>query len=330
MPVSILLPTYNRAYCLPRTIDSLLAQTYPDWELIIVDDGSTDDTGAVLARFDDPRIRVLRHPSNRGVAAARNTGLAAARNPLIAFCDSDDPWRPEKLAKQVDFLLKHPEVHAVFTDLTWRRGTEENRSVVHSLPVFSAWLKLHSPGAGGGIVSNRTLYLCLLRELPVKIPTLVIRREVFEQVGVFNEKMPAGSDWEFLIRAARRHTFAFLDEVLVDVNLLGDSVHLRFVQQDKDGLVAALHREARAASHDPEVRAAARRGIIRLRKDLYWHHAAAGRRLDALRACFTGFRETLDPGLLARAFWILLPRAVRSLRRLPGNHPEPFRRTAGI
>jgi len=79
MLVSVVLPTFNRGYCLERAIRSVLGQTYPDWELIVVDDGSTDDTQAVLESFKDPRIRVFRHSVNRGVAAARNTGLAAAR-----------------------------------------------------------------------------------------------------------------------------------------------------------------------------------------------------------------------------------------------------------
>jgi glycosyltransferase involved in cell wall biosynthesis len=145
MLVSVVLPTFNRGYCLERAIRSVLGQTYPDWELIVVDDGSTDDTQAVLESFKDPRIRVFRHSVNRGVAAARNTGLAAARGEFIAFLDSDDEWRPDKLTKQLDVMTRAPTRQLAFTDLVWRRGDVEAGSFARTLPVFSKLLHQHVP-----------------------------------------------------------------------------------------------------------------------------------------------------------------------------------------
>ena len=99
--VSIILPTYNRAALLPRSIESVLGQTYGDFELIVVDDGSQDDSAAVVARFADKRIHYLRLARNGGVSAARNAGLAEAAGKYIAFQDSDDEWMAEKLERQM-------------------------------------------------------------------------------------------------------------------------------------------------------------------------------------------------------------------------------------
>lgn len=102
--VSVVIPTYNRAELLSRAIDSVLAQTYDDFELLVVDDGSTDDTEAVVTAYDDDRVRYLAHETNRGANPARNTGIEAAEGEFVAFLDSDDEWRPRKLEAQLDRL----------------------------------------------------------------------------------------------------------------------------------------------------------------------------------------------------------------------------------
>src|SRR3989344_1865760 len=98
--VSVVLPTYNRAHTLERAVRSVLNQTHKDFELIVVDDGSTDNTRDIVVSFADGRIRYIKHESNKGVAEARNTGIGASRASLIAFQDSDDEWLPHKLALQ--------------------------------------------------------------------------------------------------------------------------------------------------------------------------------------------------------------------------------------
>ena len=127
--VSVVIPTYNRATELPSAIESVLGQTYPSVEVIIVDDGSTDGTEALIqTRF--PRVRYLRQ-SNRGPAAARNAGIKAASGPYIAFLDSDDRWMPQKLERQIGLLRERPEVGLVFSTVRFvsRRGrpVEERR-----------------------------------------------------------------------------------------------------------------------------------------------------------------------------------------------------------
>ena len=106
--VSVIIPTYNRAHLVGRAIRSVLNQTYQDFEIIVVDDGSTDNTEEVVKSFNDPRIRYIRHEKNRGGSAACNTGIRAARGEYIAFQDSDDEWLPEKLEKQMQVFENTP------------------------------------------------------------------------------------------------------------------------------------------------------------------------------------------------------------------------------
>ena len=103
--ISVIIPTYNRASLLPRALDSVLRQTWEDLEVIVVDDASRDDTPQVMAACTDPRVRYIRLEKNSGACVARNTGVAQARGEWIAFQDSDDLWLPEKLEKQMAYLV---------------------------------------------------------------------------------------------------------------------------------------------------------------------------------------------------------------------------------
>ena len=124
--VSVIIPTYNRADLVRQAVASVKAQTFRDFEIVVVDDGGTDGTCEVLSAGRE--LRVLRHPDRRGVAAARNTGVAAARGEWLAFLDSDDLWLPDKLARQISWLEGQPELLICQTDETWvRRGVRVNK-----------------------------------------------------------------------------------------------------------------------------------------------------------------------------------------------------------
>ncbi len=209
--VSVVIPTHNRAALLPRAMRSVLAQTYRDLELIVVDDASTDDTERVVASFDDPRIRYIRHDGRRGAAAARNAGIRAARGAYIAFQDSDDEWLLEKLDKQMQVLRANGRsaevVYCGF--LRWRGGS------AHYVPEPSVTVRQ------GDILTQ------LLLGNFVSTQTLLLRRQCIENAGGFDERLARFQDWELAIRLAKAHEFRCVDEPLVLVhetpgNITGD------------------------------------------------------------------------------------------------------------
>jgi len=182
--VSVIIPTYNRAWILREAVDSVLGQDFESFELIVVDDGSTDDTAEILAAYGD-RLRVIRQ-ENRGVSAARNTGIRAAGGTLIAFLDSDDFWLPGKLACQVAYLEAHPRRMICQTEEIWiRNGVRVNPGKRHRKP--------------SGDIFERSLELCL-----VSPSAVMLRSRLFEPVGLFDETLPACEDYDLWLRVAVR------------------------------------------------------------------------------------------------------------------------------
>lgn len=193
--VSVIVPTYNRAAAVERAVASVLAQTHTDLELIVVDDGSTDDTGARLATIADDRLRIVRQ-DNAGVAAARNRGLREARCDLLAFLDSDDLWRPGKLACQIEALTTAPPSAGLCVTAVEVVGPDQSREIRHS--------------PGGRLFEP----LLLTNSIHAVLSSGLIRRAVFEAVGGFDPRLPAIEDWDWLQRAARLFDIVSVDEAL--------------------------------------------------------------------------------------------------------------------
>lgn len=197
--VSVILPAYNREALVGRAIDSVLAQTFTDFELIIVDDASKDGTRKVLESYrETPRIRLLLSDVNRGGGGARNLGVESARAPLIAFQDSDDIWLPGKLAAQVAALDAHPEAGLCYCGSLFSEGT---KSYYIPEPVFD-----HLDG---------DMSAEILRRNPTSTQTLLIRREVLDQAGLFDPEFKRFQDWELMIRVAQATRFVFLPDPMV-------------------------------------------------------------------------------------------------------------------
>ncbi|MEW5723183.1 MAG: glycosyltransferase [Thermodesulfobacteriota bacterium] len=193
--VSVIIPVYNRAGLVGRAVDSVLGQTWPNFELIVVDDGSTDRTPEVLAGYGD-RLTLLRQPHS-GVSAARNRGLAAAQGDLIAFLDSDDYWDKEKIEAQVRFFQEHPEAIVCQTEEVWvRRGRRVNPGRRHRKPSGEAFFS--------------SLELCLISPSAV-----MMKRELFDQVGLFDEDLPAAEDYDLWLRVTARHPVWLIERPLV-------------------------------------------------------------------------------------------------------------------
>jgi glycosyltransferase involved in cell wall biosynthesis len=306
MTVSVVIPTYNRAHTVLDAVRSVLSQRFRDLEVIVVDDGSTDGTAALLAPVVDPRLRVItgRHA---GVSAARNLGVSKASGRLISFLDSDDLWHPEKLAAEVAYLARHPEVHAVFTDLEKRHGDQVFPSFMRETAVFSRRLQ-HAAYPEGLILEPRDMRLCLLEEVPIKPSALTMRRAAFDAIGGFDESWSSSEDWEFLLRLAREHRFAYLDRPLAVLTISPDSLHILDQSRGEKAMIRLLTRERAALGDDIEALGAVRRGLVSRIKHFAWYYVDTGSRRRACAVFLRGFGVTGDLGLLARAFAVWLPR----------------------
>jgi glycosyltransferase involved in cell wall biosynthesis len=193
--VSVIIPTYNRRSMLREAVESVLGQSYQNIELIVVDDGSTDGTEA-LVRSNWPAIRYVWQP-NAGDAAARNRGLDFVRGELIAFQDSDDLWHPEKLALQVAVLRDRAEVGVVFAS---RRLMDERGNLSPK-----RWRRMHS-----GWITE-----ALFRSMFIVMPSTVVRRNVVDRIGRFSTDLPVTSDYEYWLRASLVTQFAAVERELV-------------------------------------------------------------------------------------------------------------------
>ena len=190
--ISVIIPTHNRAWTLRHAVDSVLAQDYPDFELIVVDDGSTDETPELLESYGDG-IRVLTQ-ANQGVSAARNRAIKASRGDLIAFLDSDDAWEPGKLACQAEFFMENPEAMICQTEEIWiRNGRRVNPMKKHKKP--------------SGHIFEASLKLCL-----VSPSAVMMRRELFDIKGMFKEDYPVCEDYDLWLRVSRDMPVYLIDK----------------------------------------------------------------------------------------------------------------------
>jgi glycosyltransferase involved in cell wall biosynthesis len=194
--VSVIIPTYNRLPMLTEAIHSVLKQDFEDFELIVVDDGSTDGTIEEIRKFGG-RVRLLQHPENRGVSAARNKGFLHAKGKYIAFLDSDDLWVKGKLKIQVTFLDDNPHYPLCYTDEIWiRRGKRVNPMVKHAK--YSGW------------IFEKCLPLCIISP-----SSAMMRKTLFSKVGLFDEALPVCEDYDFWLRISARFPIFFINRKLI-------------------------------------------------------------------------------------------------------------------
>lgn len=194
MKISVIIPTYNRAELVCQAIDSVLSQKEQADEIIVVDDGSTDETQARLNFFAD-NIKIISQP-NRGISSARNAGIKAAQFEWLAFLDSDDLWKPDKLKKQKDFLQQNSDYQICYTDEEWRKNDQ--------------WInpkKVHHKH--GGWIYDYCLPRCI-----ISASSVLMHRHVFETFGFFDENMPACEDYDLWLRLSSRLPIGLIAEKL--------------------------------------------------------------------------------------------------------------------
>jgi glycosyltransferase involved in cell wall biosynthesis len=195
---SVIIPTHNRAEFLRSAISSVLKQTYQDFEIIVVDDASDDNTHEVVTSFDGRDIKYLRHEVNKGDAGSRNTGIVNSTGRYVAFLDDDDEWLPEKLQAQVELLETSPEkVGGVYTGLF-----KVNKAT-------GKILGINIPEKRGELFQEMFI------DSPIVTSCVVLRRQCFEKVGLFDERIPYNNDYDMWIRIAEQFHFEYINEPLV-------------------------------------------------------------------------------------------------------------------
>jgi glycosyltransferase involved in cell wall biosynthesis len=194
--VSVVIPAYNAARTLKATVESVFEQTVQNFEIIIVDDGSRDDTTAVARSIEDARVKVVTQ-ANGGAAAARNTGIKAARGEYVAMLDADDLWMPHKLERQLAVLNSGEDVNAVQSGVYF---VNDNLEVISVRPCFES--------------KDALLETLLFQNLPGLMSTLMVERAVFEKIGCLDTKLVILEDWELAIRLSRYCNFKSIAEPL--------------------------------------------------------------------------------------------------------------------
>lgn len=193
--VSVIVPTYNRADRLERALNSIVSQTCQDFELIVVDDGSTDKTYQLMKSF--PKAQYFYIKKNSGVSKARNVGLAFAKGELICFLDSDDLWKEKKIQIQSLWLENNKDSQICYTDEIWvRNGVRVNPMNRH---------RKYS-----GDIFRHCLGLCI-----VSPSSVMIRAKLFDEIGNFDESLPACEDYDLWLRIASKYAFHFIEEPLI-------------------------------------------------------------------------------------------------------------------
>lgn len=195
MNISVVIPSFNRENTIPRALSSVLNQSSKANEVIVVDDGSSDNTAGMIQQHF-PAVKLIQQ-SNQGVSAARNTGIKSAQSEWIALLDSDDEWLPGKLASIRLAHKDHPEEILFHSDEIWiRNGTRVNQMDKHA--------------KSGGMIFESCLPLCVISPSAV-----VIHRSVFDQIGLFNENLPACEDYDLWLRLCHRFEVFYIDQPLI-------------------------------------------------------------------------------------------------------------------
>jgi len=218
--VSVVIPTYNRAHLIGKAIQSVFNQSYQDFEIIIIDDGSTDNTEEIIKGYKDKRINYIKHERNQGISAARNIGIKKARGEYIAFLDSDDEWLPEKLDKQIKVFQNEPPEVGVVCSWSFKINEKGNYIGKVCLPKKEGYM-----------------YKDLLSSNNLSVPTLLIRKECFEKVGLFDNLLNGQEDWDMWIRIAKYYRF-----VLIKAPLAKRRIHSKQISNDLERKIITAHR----------------------------------------------------------------------------------------
>lgn len=221
--LSVVIPAYNREAVVGRAIDSVLAQTFQDFEILIVDDASTDSTPDIIQGYRDHRIRYFRHETNRYSAAARNTAMKEARGEFIAFLDSDDEWLPEKSRAQINRLDSlDASWGCVYSPANIFRNSTTDYTVI-------------SPTRDGNLLEP-----LLMNEIPIWTPTFMFRRKIIQEIGLMDEQLRRSQDLDFFIRIFDKYKVALTCQPVANI-FLDTTKSLSLIATDSKQRLLAKH-----------------------------------------------------------------------------------------
>jgi glycosyltransferase involved in cell wall biosynthesis len=209
--VSIIIPTYNRAHLIGETIQSVLEQTYSNWELLIIDDGSTDHTEDIIRQYHDKRIKYLKKKHTGFIGITRNFGINHANGALIAFLDSDDLWRKDKLALQISLLNKHPETAFILSN-----GDQFGEGAIQT------------PDYENLFVGNMFLSLLEKEAFCFYSPSFIFKKDVINKIGLMDESVPTTRDIHFCLRMSFELQGIFTNERLIKIRKHSESTSEKF------------------------------------------------------------------------------------------------------
>jgi glycosyltransferase involved in cell wall biosynthesis len=315
--ISVIVPTFNSARFIREALDSILAQSLPPQQIIVVDDGSTDDTADVVARYRDRRIQYIRQPHS-GVASARNAGLDAARGEYIAFLDADDRWRPIFLELMHAYLSENPTAAAVFSNFVrFQHPTGKLlEEQFHRYPEIKRPAVLNDAPYAYGRIPHEQAFSALVAcsDIPAYTQVMMFRRSMIEHVR-FEPALQLGDDTHFALKTFLAGGVIFTDAVLAEVRR-----HDANAAPELDEM--QVHKLNGLKALDPDItrdsdRRAWRDRLVRAYIDTALHQARSGRVRDGLRT----YRDSLRvPGSGLRKFKGSMRLAAASLRR-PAKQP---------
>jgi glycosyltransferase involved in cell wall biosynthesis len=291
--VSIILPTYNGMPYLREAVASVQAQTFPDWELIVIDDGSTDDSLAWLESMDDPRLHIIRSEHTGHRAQLRNRGIAAARAEWIAFLDADDRWAPNKLKRQLAYHAEHPALEWSYTGrhLIDAEGRTRQHPKHRPFQPHSGWI----------------LRPLLTLDATIALPSVIVRRRLLERAGGFADQR-WGEDYELWLRLAQQSQCGLIDEPLTEVR---SHLSTSAGRPEVPRAYVEIHRRIAATAADPIDRRIAREQQAR-------HGVRLGQNLISRRD-YAGAVKALTNAIRAQpsnhSAWLWLARCVASFGR---------------
>jgi glycosyltransferase involved in cell wall biosynthesis len=290
--VSVIIPNYNYAHYLPAAIDSVLGQSYPNLEMIVVDDGSQDDSEEIVKQFGE-RVRFIKQ-QNQGVAMARNRGVSVSKGQLIAFLDADDLWLPSKLEKQVQRILDDAEIGLVHCAL--EEIDSEGKSLRTDISGMDGWVAKE---------------MLLFRQTVIRGSGScgLVPRETFDLVGGFDSRLSTAADWDFCYRVALRQRVSFVPEPLVKYRIHTSNMHVNIAAMEHDMLLGF---DKAFSADDNELSRMRRQCYGNLHMILAGSFFRTGHRVDFARHAL-------------KSVW-LAPKNVTRLLAFPVRHYQRLRR----